>query len=79
MELTKKGWTMKQKFTLFLLLLIMISGCTVKEETKLNMLVPMGAPSISVIPVLKEEIHSVNLSQWYRSASGSIDQPESGI
>lgn len=52
---------MKQKITLFILLLILISGCSVKEETKLKILVPMGAPSIAAIPVLKEDIHSVNL------------------
>jgi NitT/TauT family transport system substrate-binding protein len=52
---------MKHKITLLLLFLMLISGCTVKEETQLNILVPMGAPSIAVIPVLKEDIHSVNL------------------
>ena len=52
---------MKHKITLFILLLILISGCSVKEETKLKILVPMGAPSIAAIPVLKEDIHSVNL------------------
>ena len=52
---------MKLKITLILVLLFMISGCTAKEESTLRLLVPMGAPSISVIPVLKEDIHSVNL------------------
>lgn len=52
---------MKQKITLFILLILLISGCTVKEETKLSFLVPIGAPSIAVIPILKEEVHSVNL------------------
>jgi NitT/TauT family transport system substrate-binding protein len=51
---------MKQKIAFFLLL-ILVSGCTVKETSILKLLVPMGAPSISVIPVLKEDIHSVNL------------------
>lgn len=53
---------MKRKITILLILFVLFSGCTVKnEDTKLNILVPMGAPSISVIPVLKDEIHSVNL------------------
>lgn len=52
---------MKHKITWLLLLLMLVSGCTVKEETQLNILVPMGAPSIAVIPILKEDIHSVNL------------------
>jgi NitT/TauT family transport system substrate-binding protein len=53
---------MKRKITLLLLLLFLFSGCTAKiEDTKLSILVPMGAPSIAVIPVLKEDIHSVNL------------------
>jgi NitT/TauT family transport system substrate-binding protein len=53
---------MKRKITILLLLFVLFSGCTVKkEDTKLNILVPMGAPSISVIPVLKDGNHSVNL------------------
>jgi NitT/TauT family transport system substrate-binding protein len=53
---------MKRKIALFLLLMVMISGCTVKrEDIKLSFLVPMGAPSIAVISVLQEELHSVNL------------------
>ncbi|MBV1708501.1 MAG: hypothetical protein KMY54_01465 [Erysipelothrix sp.] len=53
---------MKRKITILLLLFILLLGCTLKkEDTKLNILVPMGAPSISVIPILKDEIHSVNL------------------
>lgn len=53
---------MKRKITILLLLFVLLLGCTVKkEDTKLNILVPMGAPSISVIPILKNEIHSVNL------------------
>lgn len=52
---------MKLKITLFLLLFMLLSGCTEKEEATLKLLVPMGAPSISVIPVLNENIHSVNL------------------
>jgi NitT/TauT family transport system substrate-binding protein len=53
---------MKHKIVVFLLLMVMISGCTVKkEDSKLNILVPMGAPSIAVISVLKEDLHSVNL------------------
>lgn len=53
---------MKRKITILLLLFVLLLGCTVKkEDTKLNILVPMGAPSISVIPILKDEIHSVNL------------------
>ena len=52
---------MKLKITLLLLLVILLSGCTEKEEATLKLLVPMGAPSISVIPVLNENVHSVNL------------------
>ena len=52
---------MKRKITLILLLVLLISGCTVKEETELSILVPMGAPSIAVIPILKDDVHSVNL------------------
>jgi NitT/TauT family transport system substrate-binding protein len=53
---------MKRKITILLLLFVLFSGCTVKnEDKKLNILVPMGAPSISVIPVLKDGNHSVNL------------------
>lgn len=52
---------MKLKITLFLLLFMLLSGCTEKEEATLKLLVPMGAPSISVLPLLNENIHSVNL------------------
>lgn len=52
---------MKIKIMLFLLLTLLITGCSVKEETKLSILVPMGAPSIAVIPILKDDVHSINL------------------
>ena len=52
---------MKRKITLILFLVLLISGCTVKQETELSILVPMGAPSIAVIPILKDDVHSVNL------------------
>lgn len=53
---------MKRKIVLLLLLFMLFTGCSAKtEDTKLNILVPMGAPSIAVIPVLKEATHSVNL------------------
>ncbi len=42
--------------------MILLMGCVPeKEEVTLSILVPMGAPSIAVIPVLEQEKHSVNI------------------
>ncbi len=53
---------MKIKILICILMLSVMFGCTPKkEEVKLSILVPMGAPSIAVIPVLQKDEHSVNI------------------
>lgn len=53
---------MKLKISTVILFLILMMGCAPKKENiTLSILVPMGAPSIAVIPVLQQEKHSVNI------------------
>jgi NitT/TauT family transport system substrate-binding protein len=53
---------MKLKISTVILILILMMGCAPKKENvTLSMLVPMGAPSIAVIPVLQQGKHSVNI------------------